>query len=654
MRKNQSTDLDFEYEGRLVTEQLGKNQYSNPISALTELICNSFDADATEVKILINQNQLSGLKSIVVSDNGFGISGNILKSRFVKVGVHKNKDARFGKFGVGRFAVFKLGSFSSWKSVYLDNEELKKLSFQLIEANKKICHPVIETVASKTSTGTTITIENIDQKEEKNLTHKKIEDGLITQFFSFLLTTGKNISINGEYLNVASKIKESTDETSSVEHEKRAISFNVKHIILNDSWKGPRHKNNIHFCLKGRLIASESLPFSTPKEYLALVESDYFDEIISSNREALASMDEVFLKIKESCLLIANNKSKTLTDSLAKEFLEVARSKPFYPYSTSALEPTHAAERAIYDVVLEKVHEEINLENCTEKHQKLIFQLIKRSLKNANLLEVINEILNLQDEDLNRFKKVLSRTTLEQIIKLSDEITTRLQFLDQLQNIVYGTDSKFIKERAHLHKVLEKHPWIFGDKYHLSTSDKSFKTVIQKLRATAGLAPANQEDLAEVTDYNKIPDLCFISKRDYPIEPKHHNLLVELKAPKVSIGQKELGQIKTYGNIILKSAELPKNSNHWDLFLVSSDIHEEINMEVNQKDRPIGLVNEQPNMKIWVLRWSDIIQKAKDEMTLVRDHLKITSDEISTVDYIKEEFPFIDTAVFKEGSKSLN
>ena len=77
-------------------------------------------------------------------------------------------------------------------------------------------------------------------------------------------------------------------------------------------------------------------------------------------------------------------------------------------------------------------------------------------------------------------------------------------------------------------------------------------------------------------------------------------------------------------------------------------------MEVNQKDRPIGLVNEQPNMKIWVLRWSDIIQKAKDEMTLVRDHLKITSDEISTVDYIKEEFPFIDTAVFKEGSKSLN
>src|SRR3989344_4881161 len=100
------TDLNFEYADRLVTEQLGKNQYSNPISALTELVCNSFDADATEVQIQVNENELKGLKDIVIADNGNGISEDILRNRFAKVGVEKNQEARFGKFGVGRFAVF--------------------------------------------------------------------------------------------------------------------------------------------------------------------------------------------------------------------------------------------------------------------------------------------------------------------------------------------------------------------------------------------------------------------------------------------------------------------------------------------------------------------------------------------------------------------
>src|SRR5690606_16600720 len=113
-------------------EQLGKNQYSNPINALTELVCNSFDADATKVEIQTNENELKGLKNIVISDNGRGISESILKNRFRKVGVEKSEKARFGKFGVGRFAIFKIGTSSDWQSIYKEGNNFNQLSFQLI------------------------------------------------------------------------------------------------------------------------------------------------------------------------------------------------------------------------------------------------------------------------------------------------------------------------------------------------------------------------------------------------------------------------------------------------------------------------------------------------------------------------------------------
>jgi hypothetical protein len=50
--------------------------------ALGELVANGFDAGADVVDIGINHNQLLGIDSIVVRDNGCGISLAVLKDRF--------------------------------------------------------------------------------------------------------------------------------------------------------------------------------------------------------------------------------------------------------------------------------------------------------------------------------------------------------------------------------------------------------------------------------------------------------------------------------------------------------------------------------------------------------------------------------------------
>jgi len=46
-------------------------------------------------------------------------------------------------------------------------------------------------------------------------------------------------------------------------------------------------------------------------------------------------------------------------------------------------------------------------------------------------------------------------------------------------------------------------------------------------------------------------------------------------------------------------------------------------------------------MTVWAFEWSEIIAKAKDEMILVRDHLKRKSEELSVSKYLSENFPDI-------------
>jgi hypothetical protein len=247
----------------------------------------------------------------------------------------------------------------------------------------------------------------------------------------------------------------------------------------------------------------------------------------------------------------------------------------------------------------------------------------------------------LTDEDLQRFRKVLEKTTLESIIKLSSEVTSRLTFLDILHELVYGPEAKHLKERSQLHKIIDPHCWIFGAQFHLATSDKSFREIIRAHRNKAELTEISDENINSISGIKDIPDLFLAANRDYPIEPKHHHLLVELKAPSVSIGRKEVEQVRRYAETLLESHEFDKRSTRWDIFLVSAKVTSQIDRDRSQKDKLHGVLYEWENMTVWALEWSEIINNAREEMQLVRDQLKKKSEELSVSDYLKENFPEI-------------
>lgn len=89
---------------------LGKNLYSNPWSAISELVANSLDAQASSIKLYINMLDKEH-STIEIFDNGTGMSYGDLAEKYVFMGKNKREDnsltedmknSLMGRKGIGK------------------------------------------------------------------------------------------------------------------------------------------------------------------------------------------------------------------------------------------------------------------------------------------------------------------------------------------------------------------------------------------------------------------------------------------------------------------------------------------------------------------------------------------------------------------------
>lgn len=97
-----------------VLEHLGINLYSNVPAVLTEVVANAWDANSTQVDIVVDKE----LNFISIEDNGFGMTVDDINNKFLRVGYKKRSGdidlspAPFSRPVMGRKGVGKLAPFS--------------------------------------------------------------------------------------------------------------------------------------------------------------------------------------------------------------------------------------------------------------------------------------------------------------------------------------------------------------------------------------------------------------------------------------------------------------------------------------------------------------------------------------------------------------
>lgn len=637
----QTFSFHYRYNSRIRSEHFGSQKYQKPARAICEFVANSLSAGAKRIEIAYERNKLDGIEAIIITDDGHGISYNTLMERFAEVGAFPATAKRdvLNRYGVGRFAVFRLGSSSRWTSVTDENGKKHRISFTLGGSEEESGDT--EAVALEVPVGTMVEIFDLHSISADQLSSATVSAEILAQFCSFLLGhPDREIIVDGERIDLEDVIEYREEETIPFIIDPPGTTT-IDHLLLRKSIERSRFAAPLLFCGKGMTIHAAQLDRPPSMNYLGIVQSAHLDRIVAERREDLFSLDTDYLELKEAIEERISDFGTRWKTEKKRHYVERARQETFYPYRDAPSDPITIARKDMYDVVLEKVHESVDLERMSVKQRSIIFRLLERVLSSNDTLEVIGYLLELDDKEMGIFRNVLEHTRLSSIIQLSSVVTSRLAFLDFLHELVYSKDlSKLVKERSQLHKILELNCWLFGQRYHLATSDKGFRTVIQRHRELAELPPT-ADSLSNIAGIDDIPDLFLAAQREYIINPRHNHLLVEIKSPSVSLGTKEYDQIRRYGRTIRESHEFDKTSTHWDLFLVSAKCSGEIDDVRHQKGTPHGCLLELDGMTIWAFEWSELITAARDEMKLVRDHLQKTTEGLSVSEYIRKNFPDI-------------
>ena len=158
-------------------------------------------------------------------------------------------------------------------------------------------------------------------------------------------------------------------------------------------------------------------------------------------------------------------------DEQRRDVVQQWKEEAVYPYSSDPDTAVQQANQAIFNYVAVSAEHALNsISDPTAKRFSLNAIKVAVEADPSSLELVMKEVLALPVEKLDEFREILERTSLASVIAAVKTVTDRLEFLAGLETLIFDpTVAVETLERAHLHRILENEPWLFGRNSH-STS----------------------------------------------------------------------------------------------------------------------------------------------------------------------------------------
>lgn len=188
---NKNTDLEVKYDPQII-KLLGIQLYKQFPAVLNELMTNSYDSGASEVKIVLDKNN----KSFSVSDNGKGMSVDDLQNKYLVIGRNRRSDEAnnqdeirpvTGKKGVGKLAPFGIAGEIKITTTKDGITNCYVLSLEKIMASSidQPYHPEKVDVPNEKYDGTTIQINEVTLNNFSRRNIKHDAQSLARRFHNF-------------------------------------------------------------------------------------------------------------------------------------------------------------------------------------------------------------------------------------------------------------------------------------------------------------------------------------------------------------------------------------------------------------------------------------------------------------------------------------
>ena len=619
-----------------------------PILAVEELIWNSLDADATEVRVDLTETRLGGLERITVTDNGHGITPDVCDDAFGSLGgspklrrsISPTGRQIHGSSGQGRFKAFGLGEIVEWRSCYSENTHYFHFKISGRRSDLKV-FDVGEPEEGGNSTG--VTVEIIADHNYHPLMDVDSCVAELSRRLALYLRKYPGIHVYYEGCQV---------DPSKMEDHVKTYKFDVQ---LPDDKAVPAEltviewncatERALYLCDKGGFARDERPPGIQAKgwNFTAYVKSQLVEELDESNAFALMELHPGMKALLEHTKDALRTHFRRREEEQSAHLVQQWKEEEVYPYKIEDGDPLVQAEREVFNVCAVKVHEYLpTFEESDRKNKRLTFRLLKEALESnpTSVQTILREVLALPEEQQDELARLLERTRLSAIINASRVVLDRLDFLASLDALLFGSFRDKLLETKQLQQILLRELWVFGEQYHLGVDDQSLKTVLQKhvgLLDRDDLVP----EVGDVTDLDgksRRVDLLLYQRFPSGTPDAFEHLVIELKRPAVKLGKKEIGQIEEYAFKVADDERFDKDNVKWNFLLVGNNLDSFAKQKCDVQDREFGHIHA-GNPNIYVKKWSTIIDQAKWRYEFFREQLETEISSDDGLEYLKQKYP---------------
>jgi len=640
------------YRVQVEGDHLKKLASAKPIPAVSELIWNGLDADATRIDLELEFDEIA-MRSVSVRDNGHGIPHSDAPSLFGRLGgswkAHGSRSKLqrrilHGKEGKGRFKALALGRVADWIVRYRQDDKLFGYKITLIRddlIDVRITEPT--EVDSALGTGVEVRVTELD-RSYRSLEPKQAVQSL-SEVFALYLTDYADVGIfvEGEHLDPSAVIagRDKTQLSPIVEGGKTyPVELELIHwISATERW----------FFLCG----PEGFPFDrvTPRfhtpgfQFSAYLKSPFISMLQEEGLLDLAEMSEALQSAYEEASDHIKEYFKAKELAAAKTEIDQWKTDEVYPYFTEPANAVERAERQVFDIVALNVKRHLH-DFSDQSKQTKSFQL--RMLRQAiergpdELQHILNEVLDLPERTQKELSKLLKEASLANVISASRLVADRLKFVHGLEAVLFEGDSKrLLKERSQLHRMIaDNNTWIFGEEFNLTVDDQSLTEVLRKHRKLIGEATFIDQPVKRIDGKVGIVDLMLSRAVPQNHADEREHLVVELKRPLAKIGADEITQVQKYAFTVADDERFRHLKTRWSFWVISNDLDSYARHQTRQKGKPRGQVyqSEEGHVEVWVKTWAEVLSECKSRLRFVQEHLQANVDRDSSLRYLKSTY----------------
>lgn len=597
--------------------------------AFSELVANSWDAGATEVRITLPEKRG---ESIVIEDNGSGMTAQEFQNRWMVISYNrvahqgeyiefstsagKKRRIAYGRNGIGRHAMFCFDSqyqVETWRDGICNTYILKA------DGGESVLSVIEHTTTKKDGQGTRLTVNAI--KSFPNASNVKRTLG-----YRFLFDPEFKVSVNGDVIESQSYISPIKTET---------IKLKKNHQITLSIYQIPDGEkstsiNGIAFWAGNRLIGNPSWTIGQirvedarrkfAQKHLIIVNADHLMNDVIYDWSELKRTEQVNEVYDAVISRVRAFRVEYYHGKIADVKSDVIRRNRDHIASLNI--------PALYDL---KMFLEGYLEQKPEvdtEDLNLIVDSLVSVLNARNGLALLQKLSNMNTDDIDSLNTILSEWSVSDIREVLDEIDRRIKVIDAIEKLCSDPNTD---ELHTLHPLVSQARWLFGVEYDNPnfTFNRTLTTVLQEI-----LQSQRKENVN--VNWRKRPDLVFtdsFSLSSFCVDKIDENemaivdriLIIELKKGGFSIGRTEINQAEEYIDGIVQGNKLNCKP-YVKAYIVGDSVKSGIG--THKKTEDYG--------EVFAYTYQQLVQTASKRLFNLRDKLRTHYQDISEKDYIAE------------------